>query len=83
MTRQPNDPLTNPQPGDVVKLTDGNTASIRVREVMPLNRIDVNGIRRGSDYVQYRLDKYPGITMYMSVSGFKKRIMKVRNVAQQ
>ena len=70
-------PLTDPRPGDVYLLKDGNTASITVREIMPLNRLNVNGIRRGSDYVQYKLARYPGITMYQSVSGFEKRIAEI------
>lgn len=82
MPESKRDPRKDPRPGDVYLLTDGNKAAITVREIMPVNRMDVNGIRRGSDYIQYRLAKYQGITMYMSVSGFKKRIAEVLHVAE-
>lgn len=70
------DPRKDPKPGDVVRV-DRTEITVDAVEIMPMNRIDVNGIRRGSKYVQYLLrSAHPGIVFYQSFNGFVRRIKK-------
>lgn len=66
------DPRRDPKPGDVLRLADGHTMTIRTREHRRPNQHEF-GLGNAKEYIRYRLAMHPGLECIQAVSGFKKR----------
>jgi len=83
MSRDPLAPLTDPRPGDVVRV-GFELIKIWDKGIMHKQAIHKYGIRGGSQFITYTVDRHCGITFHQSLTGFKKRIKngEVLHVAQ-
>ena len=64
----------NPLAGDRWRLDTGGVLRLTNRSTMHPHAYEKHGIRGGSEFFTYSLDRYIGITFYQSVTGMKKRL---------